>query len=158
MSFLSGPETKLLMRILERCVEDSNNEKWRSINLSKVQNKLSDTALIILQQAGFQRTDTHMVLPMTAAHDRQARAVYMACMESISFTVNKSEGEGRDMKEDRDRKEPIQDLKTQRVHSRDSKSVEVPKIEKPFIAPRPIPNRVLKNDPAASTQTTKGDN
>mmetsp|Transcript_20369 Transcript_20369/g.38338 ORF Transcript_20369/g.38338 Transcript_20369/m.38338 type:complete len:109 (-) Transcript_20369:214-540(-) len=31
-----------------------------------------------------------MVLPMTSAHDKQARTVYMACMESIEYTPLKS--------------------------------------------------------------------
>jgi len=86
MSYLSGEETKLLMRILERCVEDHTNPKWRSINLNKVKGKLSDTSLVILQQAGFQRTESHMVLPMTPGHNNRARAVYSACIESVSFT------------------------------------------------------------------------
>uniref|UniRef100_A0A7S4DXZ1 PUB domain-containing protein n=1 Tax=Lotharella globosa TaxID=91324 RepID=A0A7S4DXZ1_9EUKA len=90
MSVLSGAETKLLMRILERVVEENNNPKWRAIKMEKVKGKLSDSSLVVLQQAGFQRTETHMVLPMTSAHDRQARAVYMACMESIEYTPLKS--------------------------------------------------------------------
>eukprot|EP00467_Chlorarachnion_reptans_P013649 CAMPEP_0114513754 /NCGR_PEP_ID=MMETSP0109-20121206/15764_1 /TAXON_ID=29199 /ORGANISM="Chlorarachnion reptans, Strain CCCM449" /LENGTH=225 /DNA_ID=CAMNT_0001693699 /DNA_START=162 /DNA_END=839 /DNA_ORIENTATION=+ len=86
MSYLSGPETKLLMRILERCVQDCRNPKWRQINLAKAGNKLSDTSLVILQQAGFQRTETHMILPMTEMHTKRAAAVYGACLESISFS------------------------------------------------------------------------
>ncbi|GAB5368820.1 hypothetical protein AAMO2058_001352500 [Amorphochlora amoebiformis] len=86
MSSLPPNETKLIMRILERVAEDPENSKWRSINLAKVKGKLTDTSLVILQQAGFQRTDTHMVLPQTSAHNRQARAVYMACMECIEYT------------------------------------------------------------------------
>mmetsp|Transcript_7207 Transcript_7207/g.13385 ORF Transcript_7207/g.13385 Transcript_7207/m.13385 type:complete len:197 (+) Transcript_7207:62-652(+) len=85
MAALSGKETQLLMRILERCVEQQNNPKWRSIPLDKVKGKLSEQSLIVLQQAGFERTDTHMLLPMTAKHDRQVTAVYQACLESIEY-------------------------------------------------------------------------
>mmetsp|Transcript_19541 Transcript_19541/g.27528 ORF Transcript_19541/g.27528 Transcript_19541/m.27528 type:complete len:171 (+) Transcript_19541:138-650(+) len=98
MSYLDGQETKLLMRILERCVEDRTNPKWRSINLSKVKGKLSDTSLVILQQAGFQRTESHMVLPMTPSHNNRARAVYTACIESISFTPGERGSKTEDSK------------------------------------------------------------
>mmetsp|Transcript_2934 Transcript_2934/g.4312 ORF Transcript_2934/g.4312 Transcript_2934/m.4312 type:complete len:201 (+) Transcript_2934:31-633(+) len=139
MAYMSAGETRLLMRIMERVAEDLENPKWRIIRLKKVEGKLSGTSLAILQQAGFQRRDDHMVLPMTRAHDRQVRAVYMACLESIEYEPKGKPGKKPEKK--REGKKPLTKAIDEKV---DEKVVEEKVIEEKVIEEKVVDEKVVE--------------